>query len=130
MQSLRLVLSDRVSAAAIALIAGCLMLFQAIAGNAAEIAMASDVGVICSTGSASAGTHSGDERGRHSGALCGECCAVCHISRIAALPLPEAPRPAPIRLRASPVERPQAQAPPRPLPRATSRLSRGPPVLS
>ncbi|MBP0616471.1 DUF2946 family protein [Jiella mangrovi] len=131
MQKLRVILADRSSAAAIALIAACLMMFQTIAGNAAEIARAGGGGgfVICSA--SLDGALEGGSPGQRSRQLCAECCAVCHLSHAVALTpsgrfVALAVRP----MASQPVSWPSSRAPPRPAPRARSTLSRGPPILS
>ncbi|NDW06236.1 DUF2946 family protein [Jiella pacifica] len=132
MQSLRRVLEDRLSAAAIALIAACLMLFQAIAGQAAEIGAATGnaTGVICSAALGPTISKAGSEE-RQGAALCAECCAVCQLSQSLALIAPVMPPAEPIRLVAS---RTLALAPrgppPLPAPREKNAPTRGPPILS
>ena len=136
MQSLRRVLEDRLSAAAIALIAGCLMLFQAIAGQAAEIGAATGngPGVICSAALGpsieKAGAKAGDERDQGA-ALCAECCAFCQLSQPLALIAPIMPRTEPIRLVAGrALTLAPRGPPPLPAPHEKNAPTRGPPILS
>lgn len=120
--------------AAIVLIAGCLMLFQAIAGQAAEIGAATGHGggVICSAalGPTIAKAGAGDER-RHGAALCAECCAICHLSHALALTPPDMPRPEPIRPVAGWRVAFAPRGPPQlPSPHEKNAPTRGPPPLS
>ena len=131
MKGLRLLLGDRLSAVAITLIAAGLMLLQAIAGQAAELAAATGQGsnVLCSAALGPTIPVPGED-GRHGAALCAECCAVCHLAHALALPPPDVPRAEPIRPATGYRFASAPRAPPVASPRGKNALTRGPPTAS
>ncbi|TFF18250.1 DUF2946 domain-containing protein [Jiella endophytica] len=130
MRSLRVLLSDRGTAGAIAALAAILLLFQAIAGNAAEVARATGNGGIVLCSAAAAVDQTGSDQGKRGTALCSECCAVCHLTHSLALLPPDMPHGAPPRLAARPIARPEARAPPLHTLRNRNAPTRGPPIFS